>query len=156
VGEHAHKLRFVYAHAQSSLLLPQASDTEELALCGTTTVNGRSILCFFIPNADIASLFSSFRLTGAVLDDSNLDIVVDVRGYHNLPSTFHDSRICLGLASHGERILESCFEQVNADATNREEPRIHREENSFTLSDIDFNAIRILGRRCNIFASYVQ
>jgi len=118
VGEHAHKLRFVYAHAQSSLLLPQASDTEELALCGTTTVNGRSILCFFIPNADIASLFSSFRLTGAVLDDGNLDIVVDVRGYHNLP--------------------------------------IHREENSFTLSDIDFNAIRILGRRCNIFASYVQ
>ena len=53
------------------------------------------------------------RLTGAVLDDSNLDIVIDVRGYHNLPSTFHDSRICLGLASHGERVLESCFEQVN-------------------------------------------
>ena len=51
--------------------------------------------------------------TGAVLDDSNLDIVMDVRGYRNLPSKFHDSRICLGLASHGERVLESCFEQVS-------------------------------------------
>ena len=60
------------------------------------------------------------RLTGAVLDDSNLDIVIDVRGYHNLPSTFHDSRICLGLASHGERVLESCFEQVNLYATHHE------------------------------------
>lgn len=54
---------------------------------------------------------------GAVLDDSNLDIEIDVRGYHNLPSKFHDSRICLGLASHGERVLESCFEQVNNNST---------------------------------------
>lgn len=50
---------------------------------------------------------------GAVLDDSSVDIAIDVRGYHNLPSKFHDSRVCLGLASHGERVLESCFEQVN-------------------------------------------
>lgn len=61
----------------------------------------------------------SRSLSGAVLDDSNLDIVVDVRGYRNLPSRFHDSRICLGLASHGEQVLESCFEQVRATVVPR-------------------------------------
>lgn len=109
---------------------------------GSSTKNGRRIsLIVLLQTLSWPPFARLAGLTGAVLDDSNLDIVVDVRGYHNLPSTFHDSRICLGLASNGERVLESCFEQVNADATKREEPR-----GAFT----DFEAIRVLLRhRCS-------
>jgi hypothetical protein len=42
-----------------------------------------------------------------------LDIEIKVSGY-NLPSVLRDSKICLGLASNGKRVMETCFEQTHA------------------------------------------
>jgi predicted O-linked N-acetylglucosamine transferase (SPINDLY family) len=48
---------------------------------------------------------------GEVLETSDLEIKVSVEGY-DLPSILRDSKICLGLAVEGERIMETCFEQT--------------------------------------------
>ena len=48
---------------------------------------------------------------GQVMEKPAVDIQLEVTGYE-FPSLLHDSRICLGLASHGERIMEQCFDQV--------------------------------------------
>ena len=52
---------------------------------------------------------------GAVMEEPAVDINLEVKGYE-FPSLLHDSRICLGLASHGERVMEQCFDQVCAVA----------------------------------------
>ena len=49
---------------------------------------------------------------GQVLEKPSVDIQLEVQGYE-FPSLLHDSRVCLGLASHGERIMEQCFDQVS-------------------------------------------
>jgi predicted O-linked N-acetylglucosamine transferase (SPINDLY family) len=49
---------------------------------------------------------------GEVLETSDLEIQVSVEGY-DLPSVLRDSKICLGLAVEGERIMETCFEQTS-------------------------------------------
>ena len=43
-----------------------------------------------------------------------LDISIKVSGYEIRPSVLRDSKICLGLASNGKRVMETCFEQTHA------------------------------------------
>jgi hypothetical protein len=38
-------------------------------------------------------------------------IVLDLGGYQ-VPSMMHDAKVCLGIASLGEKITETCFPQV--------------------------------------------
>jgi protein O-GlcNAc transferase len=49
---------------------------------------------------------------GAVLESSVLDIELEVHGY-DVPSLLRDSKICVGLASEGKRVMETCFDQTH-------------------------------------------
>lgn len=49
---------------------------------------------------------------GQVLDDTNLDIQIRVTGY-DVPSVFHDSKICVALSAAGDHgYSEHCFDQT--------------------------------------------
>ena len=49
---------------------------------------------------------------GQVLDDTNLDIQIRVTGY-DVPSVFHDSKICVALSAAGDHSYsEHCFDQT--------------------------------------------
>lgn len=47
---------------------------------------------------------------GEILDDVNLEIKIRMKGY-DLPSSFHDSKVCIGLST-GVDVAEQCFEQT--------------------------------------------
>jgi hypothetical protein len=42
-----------------------------------------------------------------------LQILLDLGGYQ-VPSMMHDAKVCLGIASLGEKITETCFPQVRS------------------------------------------
>ncbi|CAM9515745.1 unnamed protein product [Chrysoparadoxa australica] len=52
-----------------------------------------------------------------VLESSDLDISLDLRGYE-MPSNWHDSRVCIGLASEGEPVVEQCFTQLHSSLSS--------------------------------------
>ena len=76
---------------------------------------------------------------GQVLEKPSVDIQLEVQGYE-FPSLLHDSRVCLGLASHGERIMEQCFDQVSICLQRRRRRRRRRCKVSFCF--IYFLALR--------------
>lgn len=47
---------------------------------------------------------------GAILDDGNLEINLSISGY-DLPSSFHDSKVCVALSA-AMSVAEECFEQT--------------------------------------------
>ena len=46
---------------------------------------------------------------GQVLEDNDLEIKLSIKGYE-FPSSFHDSKVCIGLSTD-ESFAEECFEQ---------------------------------------------
>ena len=47
---------------------------------------------------------------GALLERDSVSIRLSVKGF-DLPSSLHDSKVCLGIASRGKRVVEECFDQ---------------------------------------------
>ena len=47
---------------------------------------------------------------GAILDDGNLEIQLEITGY-DLPSSFHTSKVCVALSA-AMSVAEECFEQT--------------------------------------------
>lgn len=68
---------------------------------------------FFLGADDRPLLETISPENGAVLDRGELEIRLRLNGY-SVPSMLHDSRICLGLASQGERVAETCFQQTSS------------------------------------------
>lgn len=64
---------------------------------------------FFLGAQHRPKLEILFPENGQVLDDINLEIRVKIDGY-NLPSSFHDSKVCIGLSA-GMTTAEQCFDQ---------------------------------------------